>query len=281
MPASNASWFLMILPHVGLTGIYNDCVDGKLWFGNSAAGVWSHSKINQELTVCPSRVDFYNLAYGGMNMQYRANGAGASTAAAFFNRNDGAIGDNSNGIFVSLADVVAGDGAANTLLIAESKRERWMPNTWSQWDVPGLTNCGEFVAVNKNNSPPGKERVIHPDPGGNLLFGFTSSGTVVATTRIVNTSQALFPTTLEQSYANASVGVHPGGANVAFVDGSFRFLREDLPPHIYAHFLTHRSVWNGSSYSTNSARANVFLNALPTTTPLTTNPIPPPKPEDY
>lgn len=209
-------------------------------------------------------------------MHYKANGAGAGGS---FNRNDGAIGDNSNGIFVSLSDVVAGDGAANTLLIAEGKRDRWMPNTWSWFTggpPPGWINYGTFVHVGGNNNV-ANPRVIHPDPGGNLLFGFTPSGAVVATTPIVNTQQPLFPTNLEQSFANASAAVHPGGANVAFVDGSWRFLRQDLPPHIYGHLLTHRSVWDGSTslYSTNSARANEFLKCPPAPMPYT------PKPEDY
>lgn len=268
MPDSNASWFLMILPHLGLTNLYDRCVDGAIWIGSTGTGEASHTRINQDLTFCPSRLDHYNIANGAVNMHYKANGAGAGGA---FNRNDGAIGDNANGVFVSLADVAAGDGASNTLLIAEGKRASWMPNTWSDTkNTAGKTICGTFTTVGKHNAA----YVVHPDPGGQLLFGFTASGTVSATTPIVNTQQGLFPTTMEQSYANASAAVHPGGANAAFVDGSFRFLRQDLPPHIYGHLLTHRSVWNGSSYSTNSPRAQVFLNALPTTTPPTTNPYP-------
>jgi prepilin-type processing-associated H-X9-DG protein len=261
MPNSNVSWFIMILPYVGFANQFNDCVDGQIWFGSAGTGSTSHSQISNDVTYCPSRADHYNMANGGVNMHYRANGAGASTAAGSFNRNDGAIGDNANNVFVSLSDVVAGDGAANTLLIAEGKRDRWYPWTWSNPNTPGVTVVGTFTSTGgHNNSPP---FLVHPDPGGNLLFGFTPSGTVNATTPIINTQQVLFPTSAEQSFANASEAVHPGGANVAFVDGSWRFLKEDLAPHVYGHLLTHRSVWDGSNYSTNSARANVFLKLVP------------------
>jgi len=265
IPNSNVSWFIMVLPHIGLPRIYDQCRDGEVWIGSTGTGVASHTRISQDSTFCPSRLDHYNIANGAVNMHYKANGFGAGGP---FNRNDGAIGDNANGIFVGIADVAAGDGTGNTLLIAEGSRASWAPNTWSDTNpsnLVGKTVAFNFTTVNGNNA----SYAVHPDPGGNLLFGFTSSGTVTATTGIVNTNQALYPTTWEQSYGNISAPVHAGGANVAFVDGSFRFLRQDLPPHIYGHLLTHRSVWDGSTYSTNSARANVFLNAF---SPPTTNP---------
>lgn len=272
MPDSNANWFLAILPHVGLTTLYNEALAGNLWYGSQGgSSITSHERINQEITFCPSRLDHYNIANGGINMHYRANGAGASIAPGSFNRNDGAIGDNANGVFVSLSDVVSGDGSANTLLIAEGKRDRWMPWTWSNAGDFSGTHYATFVHVNGNNST-ANPRKIHPDPGGNLLFGFTSSGTVNSSTAIVNANQVMFPTTWEQSFGNISAPVHPGGANVAFVDGSFRFLRQDLPPYLYGHLVTHRSVWDGSNYSTNSARANVFLKCPPGPTPYTPNP---------
>lgn len=274
MPNSNVSWFIMILPYVGFANQFDDCVNGQIWFGSTGTGSTSHSRISNDVTLCPSRADHYNLANGGVNMHYRANGAGASTAAGSFNRNDGAIGDNANNMPVSLADVVSGDGASKTLLIAEGKRDRWFPNTWSDTspsNTAGKTISGNFTSTGGHNGA----FVVHPDPGANLLFGFTPSGTVNATTKIINTQQVLWPTSAEQSFGNVSEAVHPGGSNVAFADGSWRFLSEELAPHVYAHLLTHRSVWDGSNYATNSARANVFLKCPPASMPYTL------KPEDY
>jgi prepilin-type processing-associated H-X9-DG protein len=257
----------MILPHVGFQNLFNDCVDGKVWWGATGyGGTPSHTDITQDVTVCPSRADNYQLGYGGINMTYKANGAGAGGS---FNRNDGAIGDNANNVFVSLADVSSADGASTTLLIAEGTRDRWFPNTWSDsGNMAGKTSVGTFIAVGggqypNNATPP---RNVHPDPGGNLLFGFSQSGTVNSTTRVVNNRPAVafLPGTIDNNIGgNVSKFAHPDGANVAFVDGSWRFLSTQIAPHVYGHLVTHRSVWDGASYSTNSPRANVFLMSQP------------------
>lgn len=278
MPASTTNWFVMILPYVGFSPVFDLVVDGRVWIGNTADFPINHPGTSQDITTCPARAGFYDTAdsHAGKNMHYAANGAGASTAAGSFNRNDGAIGDNSNGVFVSMANVVAADGASTTILISEryvgsngvGLDKSWMPHTWSlasRASAAGLTPYGSFTTFRGNNG----WYVVHPDPGGVLIIGFVPGNSAVsASTRIINTGAWSLP----NSGLNASQAAHPGGVYAAFVDGSVRFLRDDLAPHVYAHLMTHRSVWNGSSYSTNSTRVNTYLNALPTTSPPTTNP---------
>lgn len=273
MPNSTTNWFVMLLPHLERTDTFDAVVNGLLWVGNTNMGTPSnHRNLTRTLTECPSRGDFYTLAYSYQNMHYKANATSPSS-----NRNDGVLGDNSNKIFVSLADVVAGDGVSTTLLIAEGRRDSWYPKTWSDPGnfpkIAGLTSYGTFVGIGgHNNNPPNH---VHPDPGGGMLFGFPpSTPSLNATTRIINVTNgpSYYPTSAEGSFGNQASSVHSGGANVAFVDGSCRFLQDTLQPHVYGHLLTHRSLWNGSSYSTNSATANAFLQCLPATKPYTVKP---------
>ncbi len=279
-PVSTPSWFVMILPHVEFSPLFDDVVDGKVWFSNTSDSKTSQQGIAQDLTVCPSRADFYAMAdsHTGKNMFYQANGAGASIASGSFNRNDGAIGDNANGIVVSMADVVAGDGIATTLLISEGERERWYPflvSAASRGVPAGVAYSKYFTSMGGDNGG----YLAHPDAGGNLLFGFSPSGAVSSTTRVVNdTSNAgvNFPSSIGRG-GNAA---HAGGANVAFVDGSTRFLKEDLAPYVYANMVTHRSVWNGNSTTgtftpVNSARVDAFLQLQPAPKPYKL------MPEDY
>lgn len=293
MPASTTNWFVMILPYIGFAPTYDLVVDGRVWIGNTADFPINRPGTAQDVSTCPARAAFYDTAdsHAGKNTHYAANGAGASTLAASFNRNDGAIGDNANGVFVSMANVVASDGASTTLLIAERDSSgalgtgldrTWMPWTWSGNTIDripsGVPLCGNFTTFDGNNAA----YVVHPDgngPTGALLFGLVAAGAPAApdpaaavispSTRVINNG---YPSRLPASGTNATTAAHPGGVFVAFVDGSTKFLKDDLPPHVYAHLLTHRSVWDGSSYSTNSARMRTYLNALPTTSPPTTNP---------
>jgi prepilin-type processing-associated H-X9-DG protein/prepilin-type N-terminal cleavage/methylation domain-containing protein len=275
-PVSTPSWFIMILPHIGFNSIFDDLLDGKVWFSNTSDSKTSQQGLAQDLTVCPSRADFYAMAdsHTGKNMFYQANGAGASIASGSFNRNDGAIGDNANGIFVSLADVVAGDGAATTLLIAEGERERWYPflvSSNSRGRPAGVTYSKYFTSMSGDNGG----YIAHPDAGGNLLFGFSATGTVGSTTPVINNGSN-YPS----SIGRGGSAVHAGGANVAFVDGSTRFLKEDLAPYVYANLVTHRSVWNGNSSTgtftpVNSLRVDTFLQLQPAPKPYKL------KPEDY
>jgi prepilin-type processing-associated H-X9-DG protein len=172
-------------------------------------------------------------------------------ASTPFKVDDGAIGDNANGIYATMADIAAGDGSANTLLITEGYNQPWYPQLVAEANAgtPGALLFGSYWFVPVNEA------------GGEQLFGF--SGTPTATTRIIN-GGGWFPSS-----------VHPGGAVAAFADGSTRFLRQDLQPHVYGHLVTRRSVWNGTTYSTNSPLANGFLQCSPAPKPYTL------KAEDY
>jgi prepilin-type N-terminal cleavage/methylation domain-containing protein/prepilin-type processing-associated H-X9-DG protein len=252
---STPGWFIMLLPMLERQDLFDGVIGGQIWMahGNAGTSNTGPSGLANNLAMCPSAGSWHSIARIWNNLFYRANGAGMASTP--FKVDDGAIGDNANGIYATMADIAAGDGSANTLLITEQDAATWYP--YVIYHNPDSTHPCFFSTVGGDNG--GYQ--VFPEPGGGHLFGF--SGTPTATTRIIN-GGGWFPSS-----------VHPGGAVAAFADGSTRFLRQDLQPHVYGHLVTRRSVWNGTTYSTNSPLANGFLQCSPAPKPYTL------KAEDY
>lgn len=258
---STPSWFIMLLPLLERQDLFDGVVEGQIWIAPGDAGSYNTGRkgLGTDLAMCPSNGSWGSIARIWSNMYYRANGAGISSSP--FRVDDGAIGDNANGIYSTLADITAGDGAATTLLITEngggignviSVAATWYPQTILNTGTSTDPCWFQHVAGNNANY------TAIPEAGGGLLFGFT--GTPTATTKIVN-GGSFFP-----------LSSHPGGAVVAFADGSTRFLRETIMPHVYGHLVTRRSVWNGTTYANNSPLANTFLQCSPAPKPYTLDP---------
>jgi type II secretory pathway pseudopilin PulG len=254
-------WFIMLLPALERTDLYDQVVAGKINFFNANAGnntltTGNLGGLALNVTTCPSRGDWGTIYRPWSNMHYKANGAGIASSP--FNRDDGAIGDNANGVVVSMADIAAGDGTSTTLMISEGSNETWYPQLVksSTLTVPPAVNLGGYWY----------EPII--EVGGGQIFRFPSTPPS-ATTKVVGT--------------NGSSGLfgHPGGVVVTFADGSSRFLKEDLKPHVYGHLMTQRSAWNptgpaNQKYSTNSVTANNYLLCPPgpgTSGPCTLRPV--------
>jgi prepilin-type N-terminal cleavage/methylation domain-containing protein len=146
------------------------------------------------------------------------------------NRNDGVLVDGTAASRMSLEDVREGDGLDQTMLVSEGAFD---DKDWS-WG-PGW------------HFPMDRKSVF--DNGRALLFGL-KGGPV---TKVINGpgSQHSLPRSK-----------HVGGVNQTFCNGSVRFIKDSLPPHVYAHLVTSASVWSGSAYTpTNSAAANRWLRA--------------------
>jgi prepilin-type processing-associated H-X9-DG protein len=237
---STPNWFIMLLPLLERQDLFDAVVAGQINFFNANAGNNPFSTGAQlkglalDLTTCPSRSEWGFRMWS--NMHYRANGAGIAGSQSW-PVDDGAIGDNSKGIYATMADIAAGDGAATTLMIIEAGAQTWYPQL--------VTTTSDTDPLKVVYSWPVWLKPM-PDSGGGLLFGF--SGT-------------LFPT-----------WSHPGGGVVAFADGSTRFLRDSIMPYVYGHLLTRRSVWNGTTYSNNSSVANGVLQAAPAPKPYALDP---------
>ncbi len=230
------------------------------------------------------------------------------------NRNDGALGDNAtydprtlnnpasppqrNPLYspMSVDDIRQRDGQSNTLLTSETIypgiNEGFF---WSRVWTPLIVDIRNLTGGVVQSSDPGAFQGVGglwrrvpanvDDGGAGLLFGFANfggSGPLPATTQVINAGQAGLDYTSTPGLHTLPKSRHEGGCFVSFVDGSTRFLKADLAPHVYGHLLTSRSVYNasgptGQKYTTNSVLANRYLES-----PSYTGPQPyVPQPTDY
>jgi prepilin-type N-terminal cleavage/methylation domain-containing protein len=146
-------------------------------------------------------------------------------------------------------DVLAGgDGAGNTLLIAEKSSSRITQGSWNAV-VPLLSISTTSMA----NQP----IATFNSTSSSAVPVFGLSGTVpAAAQKIVNLLEG------------APSSNHPGGVIVSFADGQTRFLKDTLSPHVYAQLVTSDSEWvtsgAGGSYVANSGVAQSWLGLGPT-----------------
>lgn len=249
------SWFVHLLPYLERKDVYDGIVNGTVWM---SSGVVSSTHDLFSLTRCPSMP--LQKQYRNYRMHYLANG-GSSGPGANTPRDDGAIGDNSGGKMISLDDIRSGDGLASTLLISETVWELgWIPMGLTNYSSPGVlatsTTPGafSFAGAWTLRIPTVADGVLGQ---GSNAFGFSNrGGAPTATTQVINVSG----TYLSQIPSSR----HPRGVVAIFADGSSRFLKDELLPHIYGHLLTSRSVYDasgpaGQKYVTNSVLANTYL----------------------
>lgn len=146
------------------------------------------------------------------------------------NRNDGVLVDGTTAARMSLEDVREGDGLHQTMLVSEATFDGW-PGGWGPaWHDP------------MGGSPMFKNAKA-------LLFGL--NGGPVA--KVINGPERQL--SLPRSK-------HFGGANLTFCNGSVRFVKDTLPPHVFAHFVTSSTAWNSRAYTPhNSTQANGWLRA--------------------
>ena len=219
-----ASWAVMLLPHIERTDVLTTMLNNEMWGDLS-----SKQGILLPEFLCPSfqpktQRYAYSVLHYGVNV-----GTG-------INRNDGVLVDNFQGsIRQSLADVSEGDGLKGTFLHSEGAFESW-PGGWGPaWHI---------VEAELN---PRRQTVF----GNNKLLPFGLSGSPL--TKVLNGSVRQL--TVPRSR-------HPGGVVMAFCDGSTKFVKDSLAPHVFAHLTTSRSSWSGSDYTpVNSTNANRWLRA--------------------
>jgi hypothetical protein len=181
---------------------------------------------------------------------------------------------------MSLDDIRQGDGQAYTLLITETINRR--NNDAMLWDLmwPPLSVDNRLTdgsspvtatspgAVNLNGHWRRRVPVNIAGTGEALVFGFANM-TPTAATQIINSGAVGLDYPTAPNLHSFPKSRHESGCFAAFVDGSTRFLKQDLAPHVYGHLLTSRSVYDaagkpgatGEKYIRNSTLANRYLSA--------------------
>ena len=137
---------------------------------------------------------------------------------------------------INLDMITNGDGATNTLLIAEKCGEG-VTDQMSVFGLQGnMTHSTSSTGVDWTPQDQTLPKVV-------LLPG--ASG--IPSTNVINQ--------ISEPYRYPSSN-HPGGCNVVFADAHTAFLQESIQPKVYCQLMTSNSAASGTSASTTSSRVD-------------------------
>ena len=159
-----------------------------------------------------------------------------SVGFRFGYRRTRAVGANYPKENINLDIITNGDGATNTLLIAEKCGEG-VTDQMSVFGLQGnMTHSTSSAGVDWTPQDQTLPKVV-------LLPG--ASG--VPSTNVINQ--------ISRPYRYPSSN-HPGGCNVVFADAHTAFLQESIQPKVYCQLMTSNSAASGTSASTTSSRVS-------------------------
>lgn len=231
------SLFAFLLPYVEQTALAQSWDYGSP-MNNTTGGTAARSALVLATYLCPSDIlrenpvfdqnAYYGMtSYGGNAGQrsYLPSGQGAATATldGVFHTTGPASIPNVDQQPVSLAMIT--DGTSNTLLFGE--RSHFDPNfetfVSAGWTT-SLQILGQWPALG------GRRRIMDVTMSGyaplNYRLAFDSSNLAQANPPAGSSSAFRY---YEELRWTAWGSQHPGGANLAFADGSARFLSETIP----------------------------------------------------
>ena len=168
----------------------------------------------------------------------------------------------SDGYSPTIDYVTVGDGTTSTLLLTENLNA----GTWASTSVNEIgfgiripldpthffpasgaiaPNCGEFQTIYSLNTdfPCSKFALLSAASFINVPSSASSSSSVYCASASGDCSSSGSTATLASiSAVPRPSSQHTGGVNVIMVDGSGRFLRESINPHVYARLVTSNGV---------------------------------------
>ena len=168
------------------------------------------------------------------NFDWEANGA-CDNRLSLFDPNQSnfaarqPVFPKSFGAKTSVADVANGDGASNTLLFAEN------PNLWDWYDPLDRRNGNGYTAPS----------TVYPD-GSIVKYQIAEYKVAViwkVPTQSVPHPQVLFnkgilDTIIDADHARPS-SFHPGGFMTCMMDGSVRYVNQDVSYFVYGKLMSH------------------------------------------
>ncbi len=235
----NTSWPVMILPFMERNDIYRAISSGS-------AGTLSSLTAYIPGFVCPTTPP------DAMTSPWMAYSGNCGTASNL-RRSEGVMLDttvtvsgSTNGR-VSLDDISAADGTANTLLLSEQCGPLASLGVWNVV-VPATTGTSFSFSA--------------PSVSLQQAFGFPSGAATPGNTRVINSAGV--GSASAAGAMNMPSSQHPGGAVVAFCDGRTLFLKDSLTYWVYAQLLSSNNAGvnttSGIAWTTNTvgARYNVL-----------------------
>ena len=214
------SWSAAILPHIERLDIYKDITNN---------GIASANPVYIELFNCPSSP----VATASASLAYAGN-CGDAPYTGQQAKGDGALYDRIGisglpAARIGLDFISGGDGTATTLLFSEksgpgvASAAAWNTQPPAAYDNTGMNGngfvIGKLAAGQLTDSPSPSVVVINPPTSQSPL------------------NWNAYPT-----------AAHPGGVMTVFCDGHVMFLRDGIPPKVYAQLMTSRSDAASTTY---------------------------------
>jgi prepilin-type N-terminal cleavage/methylation domain-containing protein/prepilin-type processing-associated H-X9-DG protein len=157
--------------------------------------------------------------YGSSVVQPRGDGVCLDRVGSYI------AGANYTPMNINLDIITGGDGASNTLLLAE----KCGAGVVTQMSLYGLqfqmTHSTGSAGTDWTLSATSPKVVLHPGASG------------LPSTSVINQTSEAY------RYPSSN---HPGGANVVFADGHTAFLQEAVQPNVYCQLMTSNSTANSS-----------------------------------
>jgi len=241
---STVSWPVMILPGLERLDVY------KLWENNNT-GAPVYLAPSMEIFKCPTSVPALEAA---PSIAYAGN-VGVGYIAGGQYRDDGVmmdtVGKAGAGGYTAMKNGVdyisGGDGASNTILIAERSNSTFNPQAFydasprsAVTNYSFAPNGGYDVGVNStaNLSPIIGIGAITKTPGTAL----SASGLIPSTTLKMINVTPIEATSLPVNAQATPSSRHSGGIVAVFCDGHTLFISDSMQPRVYCQLLTPNTV---------------------------------------
>jgi prepilin-type processing-associated H-X9-DG protein len=237
-PDHYINWIHAILPELGRN-------DLKEQLDNAAAGVGGWTPPKMGVVLCPSDISTggidHRLSYGcnagreDMSPPHATYGFDHPDNGLFDNRLKGRL-DGHRVHKTRLGDVSNGDGATNTIMLAENANLTSWSETPTEYHVGVVWWPVDNLADNASD---------YIDPAGDIMKNLNQG---------VTDDPALF----SRRYARPA-SFHPTGFNVAMADGSVRFMGAAVQYTVYSRLMSsagsktrdpgtnNRAPWNASA----------------------------------
>jgi len=244
----NTPWPVALLRFLGRSDVHDEWTHIYSWLTKNTSDSLAQQPPYIEVMVCPSDVDATAIVEDPRErpISYAVNAGRPDNQQKQF-----PVDYRENGIFhnqffekvtgrtpttVSLSYVAKHDGASNTILMAEKLAVDRVPgspgiSTWPAWIDGSLSNAqlAAFQGTELNDA---------------IIWYRTKNFPEFPLNQLVNQAGVLQPPLAEPSDSAEQKRLmrpssnHAGGFNVAFADGSTKFLSEDISYRVYVLLMT-------------------------------------------
>lgn len=268
----NTPWPVALLRFLDRSDVQTEWLHVYNWLTNNASDPLKQAPPYIETLVCPSDVDATSIVD---DPHQRPISYAVNSGRADNNANSMPFDYRENGIFhnqffekatgrpvttVSLSYISKHDGVSNTILMAEKLAFDRRPG------VPGISSWPAWIDA----TLPNQEAAFHGTEMVDAIIWYkTQSVPEFPINQLLDASGALRPALAEPSSPRLAEkrlmrpsSAHAGGFNVAFADGSMKFLSEELSYRVYVLLMTPHGK-KAKEPGTNGQGANLTINTAP------------------